>query len=189
MITSTDFEDLQHPGAIPAAEFLRPVDQRRGDQRARQQSVAYRRIEIIGAFSQSIQMQRGAFAGGDDIGRGAGARGFRNFDGAQGAERPGDASDRLLGFGRDVVLKISAGDGDPQPADIPREQRRDRLGGPGGARRVVGVRPLHRIIGQREIADAARERTEMIEARDERKRPRAGQPAIGRLQSEDSAER
>ena len=29
-------KDLQHPGAIPAAEFLRAIDQRRGNHRARQ---------------------------------------------------------------------------------------------------------------------------------------------------------
>ena len=40
----------------------------------------------------------------------------------------------------------------------------------------------------REI-DVARERPEMIEACNERKRPRTRQPSIGRLQSKDSAER
>ena len=65
----------------------------------------------------------------------------------------------------------------------------DRLGRAGRARGVIGIGSLHRIIGQREIADAARERAEMIEAGDERKRPRARQPAIGRLQPEDAAER
>ena len=128
-------------------------------------------------------------AGGDDIGGGAGARGFGDFDDARGAERPGDAGDGLDGFGENVVLKISAGDRDPQTADVLRQQRRHRLGGPGRARRVVRIRSLHRVIGQREIADVARERAEMIEAEDERKRPCARQPAVGRLQSEDSAER
>ena len=66
---------------------------------------------------------------------------------------------------------------------------RHRLGRPRRARRIVRIGPLHRVIGQREIADVARERAEMIEAEDERKRPRARQPAIGRLQSKNSAKR
>ena len=73
-------------------------------------------------------MQRGAFAGGDDIGGGAGARGFRDFDDACGAERLGDAGDSLGGFRENVVLEISAGNRDAQSPDILRQQRRDWLG-------------------------------------------------------------
>ena len=119
MITSTDLEQLQHLGAVPAAEFLRAVDQRRRDHRARQQPVAHRRIEIVRPPAQPIEMQRGAFGGGDDIGGGAGARGFGNFDRARGAERLGDAGDGLDRFGENVVLEISAGNGDPQGRRCP----------------------------------------------------------------------
>ena len=119
MITSTDLEQLQHLGAIPAAEFLRAVDQRRRDHRAREQAVAHRRIEIIRALAQAIEMQRGAFGGGDDIGRGAGARGFGNFDRAGGAERLGDAGDGLDCLGENVLLEIAAGDRDPQARRYP----------------------------------------------------------------------
>src|SRR3979490_2101646 len=106
-------------------------------------------------------MQRSAFGGGDDIGRGAGAGGFRDFDRSRGAERLGDAGDRFYGFGKNVVLEISAGDGDPQAADVLRQQWRYRLSRAGRAGRVIRVRSLHRIISQREIVDIARERTEM----------------------------
>src|ERR1700704_592720 len=116
-------------------------------------------------------MQRSAFGGGDDIGSGAGAGGFRDFDRSRGAERLGDAGDGLYGFGKNVLLEISASDGDPHAADVLRQQWRYRLSRPGRAGRVVRVRSLHRVIGQREIANAARERTEMIEAKDKRKRP------------------
>ena len=60
---------------------------------------------------------------------------------------------------------------------------------PVDADRVFGVRALHRIVGEREVARSARERPEMIEARDERKRARARQPPVGRLQPEQPAER
>ena len=48
------------------------------------------------------------------------------------------------------------------------EQRRHRLDRTIDADRIVGVVALHGVIGEREVADAARQGTEMIEARDER---------------------
>jgi len=50
-------------------------------------------------------MQRRAFGRGDDIGRGAGARGFGDFDGLRGAERLGNARDRLDGLGKMLLWK------------------------------------------------------------------------------------
>ena len=135
-------------------------------------------------------MQRGAFGGGDDIGRGAGARGFGDFD--RSCVAPSALATRATAStasGKHVLLEIAAGNRDPQPADVLRQLRVDRLDRPRRARGIVGVRPLHRVIGQREIADIARERAEMIEARDERKRARPRQPAIGRLQAKNAAER
>ena len=80
MITSTDLNSSSTLCAIPAAEFLRAVDQRRRHHRAGDQAIAHRRIEIVRALAQAVEMQRGAFGGGDDVGRGAGARGFGDFD-------------------------------------------------------------------------------------------------------------
>ena len=78
----------------------------------------------FGRRAQPIEMQRGAFGGGDHIGRGAGARGFRNFDRPGCAERLGDAGDGLHALRENVVLEIPAGDRDAQSADILRQQRR-----------------------------------------------------------------
>jgi hypothetical protein len=181
-------EQFQHLRAIPAAEFLRAVDQRCRDHRARQQAVAHRWIEIARTPAQAIEMQRGALGSGDDIGGGTCACGLRDFDRARNSERPGDAGDGLDSLGKNTLLEISAGDRNPQAPDVLRKQRTHRLGEPRRAGCVLRVGSLHRVIGQREIRDIARERAEMIEAVDERKRPRPRQTAIGRLQSEDAAE-
>jgi hypothetical protein len=107
----------------------------------------------------------------------------------RGAKRLRDPGDRLACLRENIVLEISAGNRDPQIPDVLRQQGRDRLGRPGRARRIIRIRSLHRVIGQREIADIARERAEVIETEDERKRSCARQAAVGRLQSKDSAER
>jgi len=85
----------------------------RRDHGAGQQPVAHRRIEIIRSLPQAIEMQRSAFGGGDDVGGGAGARGFGDFDRMRGTERLGDPGDRLHGFGEDILLKIAAGNRNP----------------------------------------------------------------------------
>ena len=74
--------------------------------------------------------------------------------------------DRFDRLGEDVVLEIAAGDRDPQTADVLRRATACRLDRPRRAGRIVRIGPLHRVIGEREIADRARERPEMIEARD-----------------------
>ena len=129
----------------------------------------------FGRLRRRSRCKRRAFAGGDDIGCGAGARGFGNFDRCASRRapwRPGRPLRRLRGI--HCFWKYPPAMAIRKIADILRQQRRDRLGRPGRARRVIRVWPLHRVIGQREIADVARERTEMIEARDEGKRPCRG---------------
>jgi hypothetical protein len=54
---------------------------------------------------------------------------------------------------------------------------------------VGAVEALHRVVGEREVARAARERAEVVEAGDERIAAVARQPAVGRLQAEDAAQR
>ena len=98
-------ESFQHLRPIPAAEFLRAVDKGRRHHRAGQQAVTHRRIEIVRALAQPIEMQRGAFGGGDDIGRGAGARGLGNFDHPGRAERLCHPGDGLDGFGKTFFWK------------------------------------------------------------------------------------
>jgi len=79
--------------------------------------------------------------------------------------------DRLDGLGENVALEISAAMAMRKPP-----MSCASSGVTGSAGRVCtphfGIRPLHRVIGQRQIVDIARERPEMIEARDERERPR-----------------
>ena len=85
--------------------------------------------------------------------------------------------------------KIAAGDGDAQAFAAAREQRRGRLHRTLRADRIVVIVTLHRVIGEREIARAARQRSDVIEACNEGKRVGAGKPAVGRLQAENPAER
>jgi hypothetical protein len=73
------------------------------------------------ALAQTVEMQRSAFGRGDDVGGGAGAPGFRNFDGARGAKRFRNPGDGFARFRKDIVLEISARKRDPQTADILRQ--------------------------------------------------------------------
>ena len=172
MITSTDLEQLQHLRAIPAAEFLRAVDQRRRDHRARHQAIAHRRIEIVRALAQAIEMQRGAFGRGDDVGRGAGAGGFGNFDRSGGAERLGDARDGFDGLRENILLEIAAGDAIRRP---PRSPARAATS---PARSAASCRP-HR----RHRVPASRHRP----ARDRRRCARTGRDDRSLRQTETTA--
>ena len=134
-------------------------------------------------------MQRRALARRDHVGRGAGPRGLGNLDLGVGAQRRRDAVHRGAGLRESPLAEISARDRDAQALGAARELRQRRLDRPIGAHRVFGIRPLHRVVGEREVARRARQRPEMIEARDERERARARQPAVGRLQPEQAAER
>src|SRR5436853_607756 len=84
----------------------------------------------------------------------------------------GEAGDRFACFGKQVVLKISAGDRDPQRSSVLIQQRHDGLGGAHGTSRIVRIGSLRRVIGERQIDDVACERAEMIQAKDEWKRTR-----------------
>ena len=59
----------------------------------------------FGALAQAIEMQRRAFGGGDDIGRGAGARGLGNFDLLRRTERLGDAATASTASGNTFFWK------------------------------------------------------------------------------------
>ena len=74
-------------------------------------------------------MQRRAFGGGDDISRGAGARGFRDLDLVARVGRLGDAVERFQRLGKGALLEIAAGDRDAQTVETAVEQRRHRLDG------------------------------------------------------------
>src|SRR5262245_65537857 len=152
---------------------------------------AIRRSRTAGSKSrpraQASEVKRAAFAGGDDIGRGARAFRFRKLDLVRRAERGGDAGERGLRLRRRAGAKVAAGDGDAQARAAALEQRRDRLDRAPRAHRIIVVVALHRVIGEREIARAARQWPDVIEACHEGKRVGARKPAIGRLQAENPA--
>ena len=125
----------------------------------------------------------------DDVGGGAGARRFRDLDAALGAERLRDLAHRREGVAVAVAKEMTACDGDPQALDAAVERRQRRLGRTPRRDRIVGIGALHRVIGEREVGDAARQRPEMVEARDEGKAAGPRQPPEGRFQAEHAAER
>jgi hypothetical protein len=134
-------------------------------------------------------MQRAAFAGGDDEGGSAGALRLRNLDLLGDTEGLGDARHRGLGLRQHAGAEVAAGDSDVQPFSAAREQRRDRLRRAVDADGIIGVVALHGVVGEREIARAARQRSQVIEARHEREGVRAREPSVGRLEAEDAAQR
>jgi hypothetical protein len=93
--------------------------------------------------------QRGSLGGGDDEGRRAGARDFGQFNRLVHAQRLGDPGDRFLGFGKQVLLEVAAGDRDPEVTDALRQRCRHRLDRPRGAGCVICIRSLHRVIRKR----------------------------------------
>ena len=117
-------------------------------------------------------MQARAFARGDDESGRARALGLRDFDVAIGAKRRGNTVDRGERF-RGLAFEIAAGDGDAQTFDALIEKRSDRLHGAIGADRIVRIKALHGVVGEREVARGARERPKMIEACHKRKTARA----------------
>ena len=78
------------------------------------------------------------------------------------------------------------GQADAQRVRVPVQCRFGLAGGAGMVARVVA---LQHVLGQREIARRAREGPNVVEAVDEGEGPAARQPAIGRFQAEDAAER
>ena len=65
----------------------------------------------------------------------------------------------------------------------------DRLHRAIDADRIIAVVALHRVVGERQIQGTTGKGADMIEARHERKGVGAREPAVGRLQAENSAQR
>ena len=87
----------------------------------------------FGAFAQAIEMQRRAFGGGDDVGRGAGARGLGNFDRRVWRRAPWRRARRPRCLRENVLLEIAAGNRDPQAGD-PCDQQRQSPARPAASR-------------------------------------------------------
>ena len=188
-MASTDSNSRSICVAIPAAELLRLDHERPRHHRPGDEPVAHGRLEIRARVRRRSRCRARALAGRDDEGGGAGARGLRDLDLAGDAERLGDLGHRGQRLGRGAAPEIAAGDGDAQAADAGLERRQRRLGGPLGADGVLGVVALHGVVGERQVARGARQRPHMIEARHEREGAGAREPAVGRLQPEEAAER
>ena len=77
----------------------------------------------------------------------------------------------------------------PAIGPVAPNQRRHRLGRALSATRILRIGTLHGIVGKREVAGAARQRAEMIEACREREGARACQPPVSRLEAEQATER
>ena len=88
-----------------------------------------------------------------------------------------------------MAVEIAASDGDAQPVGALVQKRRDWFGSAIGANGIIGVVALHGVVGECDIAAAARQRADMIEAGRERESAGATEPSIGRLKAEQAAER
>src|SRR5262249_52493527 len=97
--------------------------------------------------------------------------------------------DRKQRFGRGALAEIAARDRDAQSVDAVIDAWQHGLAWTFQPDRVVRIVSLHRVIGERKVPDVARERPEMVEARDEWERARPRQPTVGRLEPEDAAQR
>ncbi len=155
---------------------------------------ASRRSRTAGSKSplrvaQTLEVEGGALGRGDEIGGGAGPERAGQVDDRAGAERTGDGVERVerLGFG--LVGEIAPQAADPQARDALVEPGRTGSRRATGAGGIVGIGPLHRIVAEREVCHAPGERAEVVEARDEGEGAGAAEPAVGRLQAEQPAER
>ena len=182
---STSRNSLDDALAKPAAQFLRLDDPGARQHRAGDQPIAHVRIEIARPLAQPVDVQRRALDHRDEIGRRARAPRLPGSSiVARRAQRAGDAIHRLERGRLAAAREIAAEPRDAQAGEPSVEAGRGRLDRARGLRGIARIRPLHRVVARREIADRTRERPEMIEARDERKRARAREPAVGRLQAE-----
>jgi hypothetical protein len=147
---------------------------------------AIRRSRTAGSKSRACLRRRSrcsvAFAGRDDIGRGAGTLCFGNLDLVLHVERRGNTRERSLRLREHAGAEIAAGNGDAQAISAAIEEITDRLERPIDTDGIIGVVTLHGVIGEREIAGGAGQRPDVVEARHERERVGARQPAVGRLQ-------
>ena len=182
-------EDLAHALPEPGAEPLRLEVERRGDQGAGAEPVSRQRVEVAGAALEVVEVAVGAFAGRDHHRRSACAVGLGEGDAPTRAERLGGPLDRRQGGGLGEACEVAVGDTDPKAGDAAAEVAGAGLGRTLGADGVGGVRTLDRVERDREITDRARERPDVIEARGEQHDTGARDPAVGRLEPQDAAER
>src|SRR5204863_9359165 len=88
-----------------------------------------------------------------------------------------------------AAFVIPAGNLDAHVLDAPVQKRDLLLRRPLGTLRIVGVVALHGIISERQVTRRPRQRSCMIEARNEWKSSRATYPSEGGLKPKQAAQR
>ena len=96
-------------------------------------------------------MKGGPLARGDDVCGRACSRGFGQFDLSLGTERSGNPRQRGLRLGKSAGAKVAAGDRNTETFDSAIEQMRDLIDWTVGADGIVGVVPLHGVVGKRKV--------------------------------------
>ena len=141
--------------------------ERRRHERAGEEAITDQRIEIVRARPQTLEMELGALARGDDErGRPRAVR-LRQRHASRDGERVGHARHGVVTLGRAARGEVPVRDRDAQSGEPAFELIGTRLGRPRAAHGIRGVGPLQDVEGQREIARAPRERTDVVEARRE----------------------
>jgi hypothetical protein len=97
------------------------------------------------------QVQLGAFDRGDDHCRGAGDAAGGQRDALRYAERRANTFDRGEHLGRSSAFEISSGDREVNTVQAAAQFRQGGLRVARGASRIVAVRSLQRVIGNREV--------------------------------------
>ena len=133
-------------------------------------------------------MKTCALACGDDERCRAGALDFRELNIAIGAERDCHAIDGVDRLGVQT-FEISPGDGDAKSVCAAIEVVTHSFGWALGRDWIARVVTLHGVVSEREIAGCTGQWTDMVEAGHKWKSARAGEPAVGRFQSEHAAQR
>ena len=107
---------------------------------------------------------------------------------ARDPEGLGDTLHRGKDLGLASRREVAIRDGDAEPAGSLPESREAGLHGALRAHGIAGVRSLHHVVGDGQIAHGGRERTHVVEADAEEGGAGPGQSPVGGLEPEDAAE-
>ena len=174
---------------IDAPESLCFIDPDCRDHGARDQAVAYSRIEVAGAFAKAVEVERGAFGGRDDVSCRPSPGRFGNRDALRCSQTLGYLPHSLASIGISGRLEIPIGHRNPEIADAVLHCRKNGLDRPVGLVGIVDIKALHGIEGDGEVADTSGHWTKMIEASHEGEASSPTEPSVSRLQTERSTKR
>ena len=114
-------------------------------------------------------MQRCAFGCRDDVGSRSGPFRLRQRDLPRDAQGVGDFFHGGPGVGIGELIEIAVRDRNPEVTGTVVQLPQRWLERSFGEVRVVWIGALHRVVGERKVFDASCERSEVVEAADERK--------------------